>query len=351
MSGTHEQRFGAIVQHIRAHDAAPGDIVEPLMELRDRAEAELAADATAFLRDADAELVALFGNVGPHRLTNQHLADPPPPPLTSRYGDAVTWAAELHRDQRRTGTEIPYIAHLLGASSFLLEQPVVDEDQAIAALLHDAVEDQPHQADIDAIAERFGPRVAGIVADCTDAWEQPKPPWRHRKTAYMAHLEGVGFSTLQVSLADKLHNARAIVTDLETTGASVWTRFNAPPVAQHWYYTHLAELFGRRLGTTVAQALQRSVERMTANLPHDIELPEGHDRPAWVGVDSVTGATADLEGAARVADTTVADLISHGGSAWATPDGLWWIEDVWSGDTNRPLTVFIRPADLFDPAA
>lgn len=347
----HDQRLAALVHRISQDDAPPGDLVEDLLALREAVEADPSVDADAVLRDADRVLVSAFGGIGPHRLTEHLLADPEPPALGEAYAQAVLYAAALHRDQRRKGTAVPYVAHLLGASAFLLEQPAVTEEQAIAALLHDAIEDQPEQTDLQQIAHRFGRRVAGMVADCTDADTLPKPPWRHRKVAYLDHLLTVGRSSLQVSLADKLHNARAIVTDLETGGPSVWTRFNAPPVAQRWYFHALAGVFSLRLGNQLAQAMQRTVERLTAHLPEQLELSDSIDRPQWVGTDSVTGAAIDADDAAYVVGAHPGDLIATGPAAWTTADDAWWIEEAYNGDLDRPLTICVRPADQIVAAA
>jgi hypothetical protein len=340
---TRQQQWDAISDRV-SKDAAPGDLTGDLDRFRETLEDELTPDEVRqLLEGADKSLTSIFGTVGPHRLTDLPLTDPEPVALTERYGDAVAEAARLHADQRRKGTKVPYVSHLLGTSAFLLEQPGVDEDQAIAALLHDAIEDQHDKTSLDDITGRFGPRVARIVADCTDADTDPKPPWRHRKAAYLDHLEEVSHSSLQVSLADKLHNARAIVTDLETQGPLVWTRFNAPPVAQRWYYGRLAEVFSRRLGSTLAQALQRTVERLTANLPEQIADAEDGVRPEWAGTDAVTGAASGLIEAAAEIGIPTSDLVPHAEEAWSSPDGTWWIENTYNGDAERPLTIFVHP--------
>src|ERR1051325_6799957 len=122
------------------------------------------------------------------------------------------YAARLHREQTRKGTEIPYVSHLLAVSALILEHGG-DEDQAIAGLLHDAAEDQGGQARLAEIESMFGPGVSRIVADCTDSWTDPKPPFRERKEAYLAHLPQKPQRSLLVSLADKTHNATAILFD------------------------------------------------------------------------------------------------------------------------------------------
>lgn len=168
--------------------------------------------------------------------------------FSSRFVDALAFAARLHRDQVRKGTQVPYVAHLLGAASIALEHGA-DEDAAIAALLHDAVEDQGGAATLEAIRERFGDAVAEIVAGCTDDHETPKPPWRRRKEAYVAHIAQAPASVRLVSAADKLHNARAILSDYRTLGESLWSRFSGGKEGTLWYYRSLVTAF-RSAGTS-----------------------------------------------------------------------------------------------------
>lgn len=263
--------------------------------------------------------------------------------LGPRFADAVALAAELHRDQSRKDSGIPYVSHLLGAASFLVQQPGCTEDEAIAALLHDALEDQPDRIDAAGIAARFGEDVARIVVDCTDADTHPKPPWRHRKVAYLAHLETVPEPSLRVSVADKLHNARAIASDRLLLGDDLWRRFNAPPVAQRWYLRSLAEVFCRRLGNDIATLLDHTVAEVTDDLPTDIDLQDNPERPPWVGADAITASLSSLDhaGEARFPGQPV----PVGLTAWTSEDGRWWIEQVDAGDPHRPLTVFVAPVD------
>lgn len=186
--------------------------------------------------------------------------------LGARFDDALVYASEAHRAQRRKGTETPYIAHLLGVASIAIEQGA-DEDQAIAALLHDAVEDQGGSDRLEDIRARYGERVAAIVADCTDTDVMPKPPWRARKEAYVASLEVKPADSLFVSLADKLHNAGAILTDLHAHGDEVWDRFTGGKAGTLWYYDALAEAFVRRCPGPASSALRRLVDGMHAYLP------------------------------------------------------------------------------------
>jgi (p)ppGpp synthase/HD superfamily hydrolase len=165
--------------------------------------------------------------------------------LTSRFREALWFAAFLHAGQFRKGTDIPYVAHLLAVSSLVLENGG-DEDTAIAALLHDAVEDQGGESVLELIARRFGSAVATLVQACSDSMEIPKPPWKARKERYIEHLAEVTIETLLVSLSDKLHNARAILTDYRTVGEALWDRFQGGRDGTLWYYGALVAAFSKR---------------------------------------------------------------------------------------------------------
>ena len=181
--------------------------------------------------------------------------------LTGRFQSALVFAAKLHRHQRRKGTDIPYVSHLLGVASIALEIGA-DEDQAIAALLHDAVEDQGGAPCLAEIRNRFGDRVAGMVSDCTDAVTVPKPPWRERKEAYIASLAHKSNESLLVSLADKTHNARAILDDLVVHGPKLWDRFTGGREGSLWYYEQLARAFHTHLPGAAADRLAFVVVEM-----------------------------------------------------------------------------------------
>jgi (p)ppGpp synthase/HD superfamily hydrolase len=131
--------------------------------------------------------------------------------------------------------------------------------QAIAALLHDAAEDHGGAARLDEIRNKFGNTVATIVSDCTDAWVEPKPPWRPRKKAYLAVLPGKPRESLLVSLADKTHNAEAILVDYRVLGDRVWERFNGGAKGTRWYYSALAEVFSKAIPGPLADRLSGSV--------------------------------------------------------------------------------------------
>lgn len=180
--------------------------------------------------------------------------------LTSRFDEALLYARCIHGGQRRKGTSIPYFAHLMGVASIAIELGAT-EDQAIAALLHDAVEDQGGKPRLDDIRLRFGEDVADMVDACSDTDVQPKPPWRARKKAYLDHLESASTDALLVSLSDKIHNAEAILSDLRTIGDKVWSRFNADKDDQLWCYDGLVDVFARRMPGPGAVRLKAAVEQ------------------------------------------------------------------------------------------
>jgi len=183
------------------------------------------------------------------------------PRLGSRFQEALHYALELHSRQTRKGTGIPYVAHLMSVSAIVLEDGG-DEDQAVAALLHDAVEDQGGRPILDEIRRRFGERVALIVEGCTDAETVPKPPWRERKELYIAHLSKASPDVLRVSTADKLHNARAILADFRREGDELWGRFTADRAGVLWYYRALVSAYEAAGGSFLAEELDRVVSEI-----------------------------------------------------------------------------------------
>ena len=171
--------------------------------------------------------------------------------LGERFQDALTYAARVHADDRRKGGEIPYIAHLLSVCGMTIENGG-DEDEAVGALLHDAAEDHGGEPRLRDIAERFGESVAQIVRDCSDSLtEDPerKAPWEERKPAYVRHLgDGACEGAVLVSLADKVHNARAIARDIEMRGPdAVWERFSRSRPLELGYYYALLDAYSRRI--------------------------------------------------------------------------------------------------------
>ena len=169
--------------------------------------------------------------------------------LTTRFDEALVLASRLHAPQARKGTTIPYVSHLLAVAGLVLENGA-SEDEAIAALLHDAVEDQGGAATREEIRRRFGDSVAQIVDGCTDADVIPKPPWRERKEKYIAHIRVASPSVWLVSAADKLHNARAILADYRVMSEAVWDRFNGGKEGTLWYYRSLVDMFREVPGST-----------------------------------------------------------------------------------------------------
>ncbi len=194
----------------------------------------------------------------------------PEPVLTGRFVEAVEFAVAAHAAQARKGTTVPYVAHLLAVASLVLEHGG-DEATAIAALLHDAPEDQGGRPMLERIRARFGPRVADIVETCSDTFEQPKPAWRARKEQYLAQLAAADVATCLVGAADKLHNARSIREGLRAEGAAIWTRFNAPPDALCWYYRSVATTLRERLagqpGLGLVELLDETIRELWPPAP------------------------------------------------------------------------------------
>jgi (p)ppGpp synthase/HD superfamily hydrolase len=183
------------------------------------------------------------------------------PALGKRLEEAFCYAAMLHSKQKRKGSDIPYIAHLMAVCALVLEQGG-DEDQAIAALLHDAVEDQGGKPTLEEIRRRFGERVGRLVESCTDADTIPKPPWRRRKEDYIEHLQAASPEVLVIVLADKLHNARAILRDYHMLGDKLWQRFNGGKEGTLWYYRALAATFRKIHSGWAVEELSRVVRKL-----------------------------------------------------------------------------------------
>lgn len=183
--------------------------------------------------------------------------------LTPRFVDALAFALAAHGDQTRKGADIPYVSHLLGVASLVLEAGG-DEDMAIAGLLHDTIEDT--DATAAGIEERFGRRVAAIVAGCTDTDQRPKPPWRPRKERYLADLRSPDTSpeVLTVSRADKLHNARCMLLDYRARGEDFWSPFNAGVKEQLWYLSSLVDIYTDRLPGPMTDELRRVRDQLAA---------------------------------------------------------------------------------------
>ena len=185
--------------------------------------------------------------------------------LTDRFDRALLYATHVHGGPARKGTPTPYVAHLLAVAATVLEYGG-DEDLAIAALLHDSVEDQGGKARLEDVRNRFGERVAKIVQACSDsladtARGERKAHWQERKESYLAHLQSAEPDILRVSLADKVHNARAILRDLRNReiGERVWSRFSQPREHTLWYYDSLADIFCKALPGQLSEELREIV--------------------------------------------------------------------------------------------
>lgn len=179
-------------------------------------------------------------------------------PYGERFEEALVYAARAHRDQERKGTGVPYVTHLLAVAAIVGENGG-SEDEVVAALLHDAPEDQGGEARLEDIRARFGDGVAEIVAGCTDTHEDPKPPWRARKEAYIEHVRYAPAPVRLVSAADKLHNARAILADLRVLGDRLWERFTGGKEGTLWYYRALVHAYRGAGADPVVEELGRVV--------------------------------------------------------------------------------------------
>jgi GTP pyrophosphokinase len=178
--------------------------------------------------------------------------------LGERFETAVRYAMTAHHGQSRKGTDTPYMSHLLGVASIVLDGGG-DEDDAIAALLHDVAEDHGGRQRLDDVRSRFGDKVARIVEACTDSWTTPKEPWIERKTRYVDHARHLAADELRVSAADKVHNAWSILRDLRSVGDHTWNRFNAKPDDVMWYYQSLVRAFREAGGGPLVEELARIV--------------------------------------------------------------------------------------------
>ena len=181
------------------------------------------------------------------------------------YGDkferAVVYAARVHGDHYRKGTHIPYVTHLLAVAAIVGENGGT-EDEVVAALLHDAPEDRGGEARLGDIRLRFGDAVAEIVAGCTDTYEDPKPPWRERKERHLAHLAGASDSVRLVSAADKLHNARSVLSDYRAVGEKLWSRFTGGREITLWAYRAVVDTLGAEHEDPLLEELDRVVREL-----------------------------------------------------------------------------------------
>jgi (p)ppGpp synthase/HD superfamily hydrolase len=180
-------------------------------------------------------------------------------PLSEKFQSAMDYAFQLHKDQIRKGSNVPYISHLMAVTGLVLESDG-DEDEAIAAVLHDAVEDQGGLATLEDIRRRFGEKVASIVKDCSDSFSTPKPPWRERKEKYLQKLETASPSVLKISLADKFHNIRSLYWAYLQQGEKTWDKFRGGKVGTLWYYHELSKAFHKHKANILLLEFDRYLE-------------------------------------------------------------------------------------------
>ena len=200
------------------------------------------------------------------------------PVVGKRFRDALVWAAELHEDQTRKGGNIPYVGHLLGVSAIVLEHGG-NEDQAIAALLHDALEDQAHKMTPNEIRKRFGDKVELIVEACTDGDPEEQRDrnherWYKRKEKYIAAIAQKPREAILVSMADKLYNARAILEDYRFLGSPLWSRFTTGREGTLWYYESLVAAFESASRSQGHDRLWGELSRTIAELKDLVEAGE-----------------------------------------------------------------------------
>ena len=184
-----------------------------------------------------------------------------PPHLGPRLQRAFRYAAKWHDGQARKGTTVPYLSHLMAVASLVLEAGG-DEDLAIAALLHDVVEDCGGMPRLREIRRQFGPRVARIVEGCTDSFVEPKPEWVERKRGYLEEVKHADRETRLVSASDKLHNVRTILADYRKDGEKIWPRFNGKKEGTLWYYRALSDEYKRRNPNRITRELEIAVAEL-----------------------------------------------------------------------------------------
>jgi len=182
-------------------------------------------------------------------------------PLGERFEQALELACRLHGQQRRKASGVPYVAHLLGVASLVLEEGAA-EDVAIAALLHDAAEDQGGEETLSGIRRAFGEDVARWVRQASDTLVKPKPAWEERKRHHLAAIPMADREAQLIMLADKVYNSRSILADYRRIGPTIWERFSVPRERTLWYYQTLLEVFDRRLSPILYDELSRTVRRM-----------------------------------------------------------------------------------------
>ena len=206
-----------------------------------------------------------------------------PVQLLKQFVEAVGYACDAHGVKKRRGTEVSYVAHLLGVTAIALEYGA-NEEEAIGALLHDVVEDCGGKSRLADIRARFGPTIAAIVEGCSDTLETPKPPWRERKEKYLQHLPQASAAIRLVSAADKLHNARATLGDYQRLGEKVWERFHDGKVGTLWYYRALVTAFQAAGSNVLIEELDRAVTAIE-QLADRPETPRASSQQLTINLD------------------------------------------------------------------
>lgn len=263
----------------------------------------------------------------------------PSPSLGSRFEEALIYASQLHSKQTRKGKTTPYIAHLMSVTALVLEAGG-DEDEAIAALLHDAVEDQGGTKTLDEIRERFGTRVAKIIDGCTDSYTYPKPPWRQRKEEYIANMMNASQEVRRVSLADKLHNARTLLRELRNSGNEVWGKFTGGKKGTLWYYSTLFKVFDTGERDWMLEELNRTLKEIEYMSEENMPIDEEVHQFLLKHLDTILNN--DIE---AYHNTTSDDLTLY--EWWVTPhriDGLPF-HDFMMGENIRRGAVFGSEAE------
>jgi len=184
-----------------------------------------------------------------------------PPNLGPRLQRAFRYAAEKHDGQTRKQSAVPYLSHLMAEASLVLEAGG-DEDMAIAALLHDVVEDCGGMPRLREVRKQFGPRVARIVEGCTDSFGEPKPEWVERKKDYLREVKHADAETRLVSASDKLHNVRTVLADYRQHGEKIWKRFTGKREGTLWYYRALSDEYQRRGPNRITRELEIAVAQL-----------------------------------------------------------------------------------------
>ncbi len=214
--------------------------------------------------------------------------------LSPQFEKALHYATRIHGGQLRKKTRIPYVAHILGVAAIAMEYGA-NETEAIAALLHDAVEDCGGAKRLRDIERKFGKDVARIVEGCTDTDQKPKPPWLKRKKTYVAHVRHASIPTKLVSASDKLHNVRAILKDYREEGERLWNRFNGGKQGALWYYRALVNAFSGKRIQPLVQELDRTLTQLEllSNAGKQVKEPPmpkrcSEHRTSQSGVPSVT---------------------------------------------------------------